>query len=250
MTDEQHAMRPAPRIFDAALLGLLLGALLIICLADQDADWHSDYGRASLALRFTWGMAVLVAALRRPAISLARRLRDRRDARLWESNKAAMLANLNSLSKPGIRRGHRSPLEEHRFVGSPVDQAARLARVGFDERPAPIRARESTTEVTCGGMPVDGRLAIARDLRAGRDDLSAYDPLPARTFEIGVASPARPVGHLKLDLGEGIEGIGGDLKGAVGVVDVRAQDPPRSSGYRGIGRGPSRRCGPPAASSS
>jgi hypothetical protein len=224
-TDDQRAMRRTPRFFDATLLGLMLGALVIICLTDEDAGWHSDAGRASLALRLAWGIAVLVAALRRPVVSLARRLRDRRDARLRESNKAALLATLSSWSKPGSQRGQCSSRWEHRVAGSPVDQAAMLARGGFGEGPAPIQARESPIEATDGGMPVDDSLAIAREPIAGRDDLSAYDPLLARTFEIDVASPGRPVGHLKLDLGEGIEGFGGDLLGVVGVVDVRAQDP-------------------------
>ncbi len=217
-------MQRIHRCFDVAVLVLMLGAPVIIWLTDGDAGRFSHDGRASLLLRLAWGIAVLIAALRMPVISLTRRLRDWRDARLRESNKASLLATLNSWSKPGSGRCQWHPPGGHRLAGSAVGQATLLPWFGFGEGAGLIPVREPPREATFGGRPIESRAVVPRDRIAGMDGLSPYDPLPARTFEIGITAPARPVGHMKFDVGEGVEGFGEDLQGVVDVVAVQAWD--------------------------
>jgi hypothetical protein len=170
-----------------------------------------------------WGIAVLVAAAGISIIMLRNRLRDRREILMRESFKMALLATLDERPKSGSGRGEYPPREEHHLAGSSVDHLAGIARNRAGERPGRVVVR-GASEVWAGGrMAINGRLGIPRDPIAGMDGLSDCDPVPARTFEIGVTSPARPASHLELDLGEGVGESGDDLQGVVGVVDVQAQ---------------------------
>src|SRR4051794_23025163 len=73
-----------------------------------------------------------------------------------------------------------SPSDDRRLTGSAVDDSARLAGVAFQEGPGRAQIAEASVEAADGGVAVDGRLGLPRDLAAGTVILPPRRPLPAR----------------------------------------------------------------------